>query len=153
VRILLEVSKQFADAWISVYDSDGQFLLIEAALVIPSWITPENRCGCQGGEADNRSENRVWISNGIIHIIPLPRNPLEMLILPTGRLIIRHLISLLDTTLSVDVALSILRNQTVDTQADPELQMVMSNRLEENRHLLSLCDHWSYCMTSFLLTE
>ena len=26
----------------SVYDADGQFLLIEAADALPSWITPEN---------------------------------------------------------------------------------------------------------------
>ena len=27
---------------ISVYDSDGEFLLIEAAEVLPSWVTPTN---------------------------------------------------------------------------------------------------------------
>lgn len=34
----------------SVYDADGQFLLIEAADALPSWITPEN------------VENRVGLS-------------------------------------------------------------------------------------------
>lgn len=45
VHILIQLSKQFSseDVWISVSDSDGQFLLIEAALVLPSWITPDNR--------------------------------------------------------------------------------------------------------------
>lgn len=76
VYILLQISKEFAseDLWISATDSDGQFLLIEAALVIPSWVTPEN------------SENRIWISKGDIHIIPLPRNPMEMVLLPSGTL-------------------------------------------------------------------
>lgn len=26
----------------SVYDADGEFLLIEAADVLPDWVTPEN---------------------------------------------------------------------------------------------------------------
>lgn len=34
----------------SVYDSDGEFLLIEAAEYLPDWITPEN------------ADNRVYLS-------------------------------------------------------------------------------------------
>ncbi|OLY84816.1 Protein SGT1-like protein [Smittium mucronatum] len=40
-------------------DNDGDFILAEAALVIPTWLTPEN------------SKNRVFLYNGSIHIIPL----------------------------------------------------------------------------------
>ena len=39
-------------------DSDGEFLLIEAANALPSWSTPET---CQ---------KRVFILNGGIHVIP-----------------------------------------------------------------------------------
>ena len=35
------------NTWSSVYDSDGEFLLIEAAEALPSWVKPTN------------SENRV----------------------------------------------------------------------------------------------
>jgi hypothetical protein len=48
VYILQELSKQHFDLWIRVYDTDGEFLLIEAANVLPKWIKPEmaeNRVG------------------------------------------------------------------------------------------------------------
>ena len=59
VYMLLELSKQFPDAWIRVYDTDGEFLLIEAASALPKWLNPDV------------AENRVWISNGHLRIIPL----------------------------------------------------------------------------------
>jgi hypothetical protein len=59
VYLLHELSKQFADAWIRVYDTDGEFLLIESANSLPKWLNPEI------------AENRVWINNGHLKIIPL----------------------------------------------------------------------------------
>ena len=59
VYILLELSKQFVDAWIRVYDTDGAFLLIEAANALPKWLNPDV------------AENRVWINNGHLRIIPI----------------------------------------------------------------------------------
>lgn len=41
VYILRELSKQFSDAWIRVVDTDGEFLLIEGANAVPSWLNPE----------------------------------------------------------------------------------------------------------------
>lgn len=41
VYLLRELSGHFQDAWIRVYDTDGEFLLIEAANVIPRWLNPE----------------------------------------------------------------------------------------------------------------
>lgn len=41
VYLLRELSKQFPDAWIRLTDSDGEFLLIEAAKVLPKWLGPE----------------------------------------------------------------------------------------------------------------
>ncbi|PVG02291.1 hypothetical protein CPB86DRAFT_823118 [Serendipita vermifera] len=58
VYLLWQVTKTF-DVAVSVYDADGQFLLIEAAESLPSWVTPEN------------VENRVWIYNGHLYLIPL----------------------------------------------------------------------------------
>ncbi|KAL5534603.1 hypothetical protein ACEPAG_1066 [Sanghuangporus baumii] len=58
VWLLREVSKKW-DVAVSVYDSDGEFLLIEAAEYLPSWITPSN------------SENRVWLYRGNLHLVPL----------------------------------------------------------------------------------
>ncbi|QIX00370.1 hypothetical protein AMS68_005887 [Peltaster fructicola] len=59
VYILLEISKKHSDAWIRVTDSDGEFLLIEAANALPEWLNPDV------------AENRIWISNGHLRIIPL----------------------------------------------------------------------------------
>ncbi|OQO01616.1 hypothetical protein B0A48_12652 [Cryoendolithus antarcticus] len=59
VYLLFELSKQAPDAWIRVYDTDGEFLLIEAAKALPKWLNPDI------------AENRVWLNNGHLRIIPL----------------------------------------------------------------------------------
>lgn len=41
VFLLRELSMQFEKAWIRVTDADGEFLLIEAARALPSWLNPE----------------------------------------------------------------------------------------------------------------
>ena len=41
VYILRELSKAFPDLWIRVVDTDGEFLLIEAANALPRWLNPE----------------------------------------------------------------------------------------------------------------
>ncbi|EJD04343.1 SGT1-domain-containing protein [Fomitiporia mediterranea MF3/22] len=58
VWLLCEISKKW-DVAVTVFDSDGEFLLIEAAEYLPSWVTPSN------------SENRVWLYRGNLHLIPL----------------------------------------------------------------------------------
>lgn len=58
VYLLRELSAQFPDAWIRVTDADGEFPLIEAANVLPKWLTPEV------------AENRVWLHAGKLQIIP-----------------------------------------------------------------------------------
>ncbi|KAL2356000.1 SGT1 protein-domain-containing protein [Cryomyces antarcticus] len=59
VYLLRELSKKFSDTWIRVYDTDGEFLLIEAANALPRWLNPEI------------AENRVWLHSGHLRIIPL----------------------------------------------------------------------------------
>ncbi|TDL28785.1 SGT1-domain-containing protein [Rickenella mellea] len=58
VWLLKEISARW-DFAVSVIDSDGEFLLIEAADHLPSWVTPSN------------AENRVWIYRSNIHLIPI----------------------------------------------------------------------------------
>ena len=58
VYILRELSKQFPKIWIRLIDTDGQFLLIEAANAIPGWLNPEI------------ADFRVWLNNGKLLIIP-----------------------------------------------------------------------------------
>ncbi|KAF8444332.1 SGT1 protein-domain-containing protein [Terfezia claveryi] len=52
VAILRELSKQFNELWIRVVDTDGEFLLIEAANALPTWVKPEIM------------DYRVWINSG-----------------------------------------------------------------------------------------
>lgn len=60
VYILLELTKRLKqhNLCIQVTDNDGEFLLIESADYLDSWIAPET------------SANRVWIKDGAVHIIP-----------------------------------------------------------------------------------
>jgi hypothetical protein len=43
----------------SIRDTDGEFLLIEAANELPNWVSPEN------------AENRLWLYAGHLHLLPL----------------------------------------------------------------------------------
>ncbi|KAJ3704830.1 hypothetical protein LUZ61_008535 [Rhynchospora tenuis] len=59
VSLLFLASRSFPDLVIRVWDSDGEFLLIEAAFSLPRWLNPDT------------SANRVFIRNGEVHIIPI----------------------------------------------------------------------------------
>ncbi|KAK2003082.1 SGT1-domain-containing protein [Colletotrichum falcatum] len=73
VYILREFSKLHPNVWVRVFDADGEFLLIEAANVLPKWLSPET------------DQNRIWINNGCLRIIPQLTNEslnLRLLTLP-----------------------------------------------------------------------
>ena len=59
VFILRQISISHPDVWIRAVDTDGQFLLIEAANALPHWLEPDV------------AEFRVWIHQGKLLIIPL----------------------------------------------------------------------------------
>ncbi|KAK3180402.1 hypothetical protein K4F52_008253 [Lecanicillium sp. MT-2017a] len=60
VYVLRQLTQSRSDIWVRVADEDGEFLLVEAANVSPSWINPEiDHC-------------RVWINDGKLKIIPPP---------------------------------------------------------------------------------
>ncbi|KAJ9104213.1 hypothetical protein QFC19_004030 [Naganishia cerealis] len=58
VWLLTRVSLKWPDLVISIRDTDGEFLLIEAADHLPRWLTPDN------------AENRFWLAKGHFHLIP-----------------------------------------------------------------------------------
>ncbi|KAL3926063.1 MAG: hypothetical protein SGPRY_003482 [Prymnesium sp.] len=58
VGLLLQITAEQRDLSITACDSDGQFLLIEAADCLPAWLSPE------------KAENRVFLRQGAVHIIP-----------------------------------------------------------------------------------
>lgn len=41
VYLLRELTKKHNDIWVRVVDSDGEFLLVEAAGVLPAWVEPD----------------------------------------------------------------------------------------------------------------
>lgn len=41
VYVLRELTKKHKDIWVRVVDSDGEFLLVEAAGALPAWVEPE----------------------------------------------------------------------------------------------------------------
>lgn len=41
VHILRELTKKYPNLWVKVTDSDGEFLLVEAAATLPSWLEPD----------------------------------------------------------------------------------------------------------------
>lgn len=58
---------------VKVNDSDGEFLLIQSANYLPDWAS---------SAADNCMDNRVFIYNGQLHIIPPATSPAQITYLP-----------------------------------------------------------------------
>ncbi|KAI2792933.1 hypothetical protein POX_b02977 [Penicillium oxalicum] len=81
VFILRELTTRHKDIWARVVDSDGEFLLVEAAGTLPAWLEPEV------------ADNRVWIHQGHLRIIKPKqekgRNITEKLTLSDAHNIIR----------------------------------------------------------------
>nr|CAD7458862.1 unnamed protein product [Timema tahoe] len=59
VFLLLQLTKEIDDIVIRVVDTDGEFLLIEAAEYLPKWANPET------------CEQRVYLYRGGLHMVPL----------------------------------------------------------------------------------
>lgn len=57
VYLLTQLTKEFPQITARVIDSDGEFLLIEAADVLPKWANPDT------------CEQRVYLSNGCMHLV------------------------------------------------------------------------------------
>lgn len=62
VYMLRELTKSQPALWVRIVDADGEFLLIEAANVLPEWLSPE------------LDQNRVWIHDGNLFIVPIKDN-------------------------------------------------------------------------------
>ncbi|KAJ4897189.1 Protein SGT1-like protein [Raphanus sativus] len=61
--LLFRISAAFPSASLRVWDTDGEFLLIEAAFHLPRWLNPET------------SRNRVFLRGGDLHVVPRSRLP------------------------------------------------------------------------------
>ncbi len=106
--------------YVSVEDNDGQFRLIEAADHIPHWIKPEN------------SKFRVWINKSTLNIIPIPRDPMEIMTLPVK--------------LTPVIALDLIQNQPVSTISSDAVQKCIKDRLDEYPKKARESLHHSRCI-------
>lgn len=59
VYLLRQLTTTFPSLCVRVFDSDGEFLLVEAANVVPKWLSPEI------------DSNRAWIHKGKLQLLPL----------------------------------------------------------------------------------
>jgi hypothetical protein len=108
VFMLFELSKAFPDIVISVFDVDGQFLLIEAAHYLPRWLRPEN------------SDHRVWIKGGQLHIIPIAKDPKD-----------EKQTATFPTKLTLPKAFEILQTHPETTVASSDIQKQIFSRLRD----------------------
>eukprot|EP00042_Codosiga_hollandica_P047899 m.526691 g.526691 ORF g.526691 m.526691 type:complete len:198 (+) comp57552_c0_seq11:309-902(+) len=94
VFLLYAITREFPELTATVSDSAGQ-LLIEAADFLPEWLDPDI------------AENRVFIRQGKLHIIPVPTSPGTISIFPFGIPDLSHSLSLLrsphNTLASVEI--------------------------------------------------
>ncbi|KAK7307264.1 hypothetical protein VNO77_40169 [Canavalia gladiata] len=63
VFLLFHISLHFPSLSIRLWDSDGDFLLIEAAFHLPRWLNPDT------------SHNRLFLRSGNLHIVPKSHLP------------------------------------------------------------------------------
>lgn len=120
VYILRELSKKFPEVWIRVVDTDGQFLLIEAAGVLPRWLNPEI------------ADYRIWLNNGRLLIIGLEKSdsgPNQTKSEPSN-------------PLDLDKALAIIEHHPDRLIDSPKIQAEAFHRLQKYpQHILDSLHH------------
>jgi hypothetical protein len=102
VYLLYQISSKFKNLFIQVADEDGEFLLIEAAQVLPTWLDPET------------ATDRIFIHANNLHIIPPEYDE-------TGSIIKLNLKDAIRTVLANDLK----------TCASPEVQKVLHQKVDE----------------------
>ncbi|KAI9028156.1 SGT1 protein-domain-containing protein [Phycomyces nitens] len=107
VFLLRQISLQLPEAVITIADNDGDVLLIEAAMELPSWLDPTN------------SQNRVYVHKGKVHIIPLPTTPAEIMQIPSAGKLGRA------------QAITLVRQSLVSTEASPSVQSIIGERIKD----------------------
>ncbi|XP_076324872.1 ecdysoneless cell cycle regulator isoform X2 [Tachypleus tridentatus] len=120
VFLLLELSKKYPDLVIKVEDSDGEFLLIETAEFLPKWVNPET------------SENRVFLYQGQLHLIPIAHTPAEVTPLPSG-------------TPALEDAIMVVREYSSITVANQDIQNALKKRISGYPAKIQELQHRAHC--------
>ncbi|KAK3840411.1 MAG: SGT1 protein-domain-containing protein [Linnemannia elongata] len=114
VHLLREITKRIPGSIARVQDNDGEFLLIEAADQIPAWLDPEN------------SDNRVFIYQGNLHIIPIATTADEKKSFPTT-------LGSKSRAPKLQDALELIRSTTATTTAtgSPQISTLASIKIQQ----------------------
>lgn len=120
VFLLMQLSKSFPDLVIRIVDNDGEFLLIEAADFLKKWMTPE---AC---------EQRVYVHQGAVHIIPIPQSPAELTTLPVG-------------IPSIADAVEAVRQFSSITKADAKIQKAIQKKISDFPSSIKENHHRAHC--------
>ncbi|XP_071534112.1 protein ecdysoneless homolog isoform X2 [Panulirus ornatus] len=105
VFLLLTLTRDFPGLVCRAVDSDGEFLLIEAAKHLPSWVNPDT------------AEQRVYLYHGEVHLIPVASSPASLTSLPSG-------------TPSVMDAVSTVTRLPDHTRASPNVQAAINRKID-----------------------
>ncbi|KNC75793.1 hypothetical protein SARC_11686 [Sphaeroforma arctica JP610] len=109
VALLCELTRLNADIVVTARDTDGEFLLIETAAALPDWLTPDT------------CDNRVFIHQGVLHIIPQTLTTNE------------HL--------SLDEGLELVFSHPERTQASSQAQAIFNTRVIMAMHTAHTSNH------------
>lgn len=100
VYILRELSKQYPKIWVRVTDTDGEFLLIEAANALPRWLNPEI------------ADFRVWLNSAKLLIVPMEKPGGQLIDAKAGSLTLNEALSRIENRTS-----KLLHLPAVETEA------------------------------------
>ncbi|CAL8254863.1 unnamed protein product [Lota lota] len=120
VYLLQHITKAFPELAARVEDNDGEFLLIEAADYLPTWLNPET------------SENRVFIHRGQFHILPCPSRS-NAVGIPK------------DVVPTVPQALALLSSNAEDCLANPKICSALRKRLDGYPEKITSNLHRAHC--------
>ncbi|XP_029646832.1 protein ecdysoneless homolog isoform X1 [Octopus sinensis] len=120
VYLLCQLTQHFSGLVAKVSDNDEEFLLIEAADVLPEWLNPTT------------SENRILIKDGELHIIPMPTSSKDLDWLPLF-------------TPTLQEAIQAIHQHSSETLASAEIRKVIKQRLECYPEKITQDFHSAYC--------
>ncbi|XP_054717911.1 protein ecdysoneless homolog [Uloborus diversus] len=120
VYLLYFLTQSDKDLVVQVQDSDGEFLLIEAAECLPKWINPDT------------STNRIFIYRGELHIIPMAQNPGQITPIPSG-------------VPSISNAVAAVRRYSSVTRASDSTQEAIQRRIKEYPFKIDTNKHRAHC--------
>lgn len=124
VFLLFELTKKYSNIVAHVSDDDGEFLLIQAAEHLPSWLNPES------------SENRIFISHGSLHIIPSLTTSDESSIMS------------FPTTPTIVEAYDALMSSFI-TNGKDEIQDVIQQKIVDYPHRITEHIHYAHCYVPY----